>query len=330
MSLLNKLKSTIRKYNLISRKDTIVIGVSGGADSLALTLLLKSLSKELKLSLHIAHLDHGLRGSSSKQDADFVLRFAQKLNVPITLREVNAAQLKQKGSLEEIARGARLHFLFETARRCKTNTIALGHNLDDQAETVLMRLIRGSGLLGLSGILPKRTMGRFTIIRPLLEISRKEIERFLKIKRIKPRRDYTNAQEIYFRNRIRRRLIPELKKYNPNIKEVLAHTAENIALDYEYVLQEGIQQLHKLKSSGARSKVKLSLPKFLKLHPSLQNMILRLTYEQLKGDTRRLTYQHIKELKDLVFNRPLGSVVDLPSQISAIKNLRHLCIYRQA
>lgn len=327
MPLFNKFKKIAARHNLIKRHDRLVIGLSGGADSVALTLLLNALRKEFALHLHIAHLNHGLRGDDSRKDAAFVAQLAQKLNLPAAFREINLTRLKQDGSPEEIARKARLDFLFEVAKDCHAEKIALGHNLDDQAETVLMRLIRGSGLLGLSGILPKRRLGNFIIIRPLLEISREEIECFIRAKRIKARRDYTNCQEIYFRNLIRRRLIPRLSQYNPNIKGVLASAAENFAIDYEYLSREGLRAFRRLRRGRAESKIKLPLAQFLRLHAAMRHMVLRFSYEALKGDMRRLSFQHIRELEDLASGRPLGSIVDLPSRISVIKNPQALCVY---
>lgn len=333
MSLIDKVRQTIRQYKLINKppseggSEKIVVGVSGGPDSLALLYALKALQKEWPVALHIAHLNHMLRGRESQGDAEFVVRLAQKLNIPVTMRKINLAGLKQGGSAEEIARKARLEFLFAVARKNKARKIALGHNLDDQAETVLMRVIRGSGLLGLSGILPKRKINNFIIIRPLIEIPRKEITNFLKVKKIKPRIDSTNSEEIFFRNRVRHKLLPELKRYNPNIKQVLANTAQNIAADYDYLLENSRRAFAKLKTG--KGKVKLSIVKFMKLHPALQNIVLRLAYTELKGDTRRLTYQHIKEVKDLIYSRPCGAIVDLPSSISVIKNPQHLSFKRR-
>lgn len=327
MSLLNKFKDALQRYNLLNKKDTVIIGVSGGPDSLCLLYLLKSIQKEFRLSLHIAHLNHMLRGRESQKDADFVAGLAERLKIPATIKKVAVESISNKGSLEEIARKARFEFLFEVAGKLKSKKIALGHNLDDQAETVLMRLLRGSGLMGLSAILPKRAMGGCTIIRPLLEITRNEIEGFLRKKKITPRIDSSNIREVYFRNKIRHKLLPALKEYNPKIQEVLANMAQNIALDYEYLAAKGRGVFKKIKVSEAKTSLTLSLEKLSKLHSALFNMALRLSFEALKGDTRRLTYQHIKELKDLVSNRPLGSIVNLPSHIAVIKNPQELCFY---
>lgn len=329
MSLIDKARQTIKQYKLINKAEKIVVGVSGGPDSLALLYVLKALQKEWPAALHIAHLNHMLRGRESQGDAEFVVKLAQKLNIPVTCAKINVAGLKKGGSQEETTRKARLEFLFAVARKNKARKIALGHNSDDQAETVLMRIIRGSGLLGLSGIQPKIKINNFIIIRPLIEIPRREITNFLKAKKIKPRIDATNSEEIYFRNRIRHKLLPELKRYNPNIKQVLANTAEIIAADYDYLLETSRKAFAKLRIARTRAKVKLSIVKFLKLHPALQNIVLRLAYTELKGDTRRLTYQHIKEVKDLIYSRPCGAIVDLPSSMSVIKNHRHLSFKRR-
>ncbi len=309
---------TINRYALIEPRDRLVVSVSGGPDSVALLCILNSFKKKMGLELHIAHLDHMLR-QDSYRDLLFVKGLAESLRLPITLERVAVRRLAKKGSLEEIARRARLDFLFKVTKNTGAKKIAVGHTRDDQAETVLMRIIRGSGLYGLSGIAPVRNIGGFTIIRPLIEISRCDIDNYLKAKKIKARLDTSNLDTVFFRNKISRKLIPILEKeYNPNIKELLANMAENIGMDYDYLLKQGIKAFHNLKSSNGNSKIRLSLSALIKLHPALQNIVLRLAFKELKGDTRRLTFQHIKELRDLIFNRPFNSVVDLPAGISVI------------
>lgn len=320
--ILNKVKNTIKKYNLFDKNDKVVVGVSGGPDSIALLYLLNSLKKELKISLHIAHLDHRLRKDSSKDKA-FVEGLAKRLKIPITTAQINIRELARKGSLEEVARNARLGFLFKVARDIKATKIALGHNLDDQAETVLMRILRGTGLYGLSGILPKRNISGYQIIRPLIEVKRKEIEAYLKKKKIRPRIDKSNLEDIYFRNKIRNKLIPFLGKvYNKNIKEVLSNMAESTGYDYDCLFRIANKFV---KKSGTSFELK----KFLKLHPSIQRLILRLMIARIKGDTRRITFQHIREIEDMIFNRPVNSVVDLPKGVSVTKKKRFLSFYRR-
>jgi len=322
MMILDKAREAIKKNRLIVKNDKIVIGISGGPDSVALLYLLNSLKKELKLTLHIAHLDHMLR-KESHRDKAFVERLAQRLKIPITTGQINVKELAGFGSLEEIARNARLGFLFKVAKDIKAKKIALGHNLDDQAETVLMRILRGTGLSGLTGIFPKREIADFQIIRPLIEVRRREIEAFLKKKKIKPRLDTSNLEDIYFRNRIRNRLLPLLEReYNQNIKGVLSNMAESVGCDYDCLNRLACKAMKRI---GA----KINLKKFLKLHPAIQRMVLRLAITRVKGDTRRITFQHIKELEDLILNRPVNSVVDLPKGVSVIKEKKYLSFYRR-
>jgi len=315
-----ELRQTVRHYGLIVKNDTIVVGVSGGPDSVVLLYLLNALSKELKLKLHIAHLDHMLRRESAG-DREFVENLARNFNLPFTAAQINIKQLGKKGSLEEIARNARLGFLFGVANKIGAKKIALGHNFDDQAETVLMRITRGSGLYGLSAILPKRKIGRYEIIRPLIEIRRSQIEAFLRRKRIKPRMDASNRQDIYLRNRIRNRLLPLLEKgYNKNIKEVLSNMAQTASLDYDYLNRVASQ---KAKALGSN----ISLAKLSNIHPAIQRLIFRLNISRLKGDSRRINFRHIKEIEDLLLSRPANSIVDLPKGVSVIKKKKSLSFY---
>jgi len=305
-------KNSVRKFNLLKKSQVILIGVSGGPDSVALLYLLASLKKEYKLKLHVAHLDHMLRKNSDK-DANFVENLSLKLNIPVTIGRINIGNLKLEGSLEEAARKTRLAFLFNVAKEVKADAIALGHNFDDQAETVLMRLLRGSGIYGLTAILPKRKIQKFTLIRPLIETPRKNIEKFLRSKRIRACLDESNFDEVFFRNKLRHTLIPLLEeKYNKNIKKVLSNLAQTAGYDYDYLLAQA-------EKISKRFKGGIIIKHFLKLHPSIQRMVLRLAISKVKGDTRGIDFRHIQEIEDMLFNRPINSVVDLPGNIYAVK-----------
>lgn len=329
MTLLDKIRKSLAQYNLVGRHDKILIGLSGGPDSVCLLYALTALKEEFELKLYAAHVNHSLRGRESDQDEEYVRKITQKLNIPAFFKKVNASTAAEDTRSEEAARRIRLDFLFQTARENRILKIALGHNRDDQAETVLMRLLRGSGLLGLSAILPQRRIGRLILIRPLIEIKRKEIEEFLRLKKLTPRTDSTNLKEIYFRNRLRRTLLPELEKYNPNIKEILAGTAYTAACDYDFLHTHALKAFNKIKIIRSKQ-LRLPLDKFLRLHPALQNILLRLSYEELKGDTRRLSFQHIRELRDLIYCRPAGSIVDLPSRVSVNKKQGLITLYTRA
>lgn len=321
--VIEKVKNTIKRHKLIAKGDKIVVAVSGGPDSVALLYLLAVLKKELNLTLHVAHLDHMLRRDSYK-DREFVEGLAKKLRLPVTAARVNIKAFAHKGSIEEIARNARLGFLFRVARDIKADKICLGHTLDDQAETVLMRILRGTGLYGLSGILPKRNIAGYLIIRPLIEVRRKEIEAFLKRKKIKARQDPSNLEEVYFRNKIRNKLLPRLEKeYSANIKEILSNMAETIALDYDYLRSKAD---YYMRSFGRR----INLKKFLRLHPAMQRLVLRMSIAKIKGDFRRITFQHIREIEDLILSRPVNSIVNLPRGVCIVKKNGYLSIYRKA
>ncbi len=300
----------------------MLIGVSGGPDSLALLYLLLYFKKEFDLKLHIAHFDHMLRKDSAS-DRKFVEKIARKLNIPVTSEKIDISLLAKNGSIEEICREARLAFFFKTAKNINADKIALGHNLDDQAETVLMRLLRGSGLYGLSGIIPKKKIYGFTIVRPLLEVKRKEITAFLKKKKIHPRIDSSNSQDIYFRNKIRNKLIPLLEKnYNRNIKEILSNTAESLANDYDFLNQVTLK-------TSARLKPAINLKKLNRIHPAIQRMVLRGKICQLKGNTRTIAFKHIREIEDLILNRPINSLVDLPGNIRVKKTGQSLVFQKR-
>lgn len=327
MNLISKVRETIRRYKMFDLGDKVVIGVSGGPDSVCLLYILNSLKDEFDLSLHIGHLDHMLR-KDSFGDLLFVKGIAERLNLPVTTERIDVSKLAKKGSIEEIARKARFNFLFRIAKDIGAKKIALGHNKDDQAETVLLRILRGAGLCGLGGILPKRKILGFTVTRPLIEIERKEIERYLKKRKIRTREDITNIQDLYFRNKVRNELLPFLeKRYNPKIKEILFNMAENIGSDYEYLEAESRKLLEKLKIKDEKLKINLNLRKIIRLHPAIQRMVLRLAISDLKGDTRRLTFKHFKEIEDLLYSRPDSSIVDLPLRISVQKKREYLSIY---
>jgi tRNA(Ile)-lysidine synthase len=307
-----RVKHVIKKHNLIGKNSKIVIGVSGGADSVCLLYLLNNLKKELNFTLHIAHFDHKLRKESGK-DSQFVKKLGEKLNIPTTVGRASAKGFTKNLSLEEAARNARLFFLSNVAAKVGAKMIALAHNFDDQAETVLMRILRGTGLAGLSGIPSKRSMGTFEIIHPLLEIKRKEIERYLTKKQISFCIDKSNSNEIYLRNKIRHSLLPLIEKdYNKNIREVLFNLAQSAGYDYDY-----------LKYSASRflknSTTKLNLSKLIKLHPSIMRLKLREAISSLQGNTRRITFRHIQEIENLILSRPRGSIVNLPKGICVIK-----------
>lgn len=326
--LLEKVKNTIKKFRLVDRGDKIVVSVSAGPDSTALLFALKELESDLGIKLYIAHLDHMLRTrQEAKKDYEFVSSLSQKLGLPLVADKNDVKRYaKEAGlSLEEAAREKRYKFLLRAAKEVGANKIALGHTLDDQAETVLMRLLRGAGLSGLKGIPPKRSLDGVFIIRPLIEVWRKQIEQYLAALNIRPRQDMTNVKTVFLRNRIRHKLIPYLRRYNPNIKEGLARTAQNLAYDYE-VLADIVGGEFKRCARIKAEAVEFKISDLKKMPTGLRRGVLRRAIETLKKNLRRLDYLHIEEIEKLM-ESPRGAL-DLPEKIKVSNKKGTIIIHR--
>lgn len=321
--LQNKILETINKYDLFSSLDKVLIGVSGGPDSLALLYLLNDLKVKLGIRITVAHLNHGLRARSSDLDEELAGTTAKNLGLDFVSKKITWPISKSKYPNEQALRKSRYDFLFYVARKYRLNKIALAHTLDDQAETVLMRLIRGTGLYGLISIFPKRKIKSFTIVRPLIEVQRSEIESYLKKIKAKPRIDRTNLSKVFLRNRIRYGLLKELEKINPKIKEALAGFAKQAAVDYDYLCQRSKQFI---KSEGSLA-IRIELEKFRSLHMALQRMIVRVALEKIAGDLRTFTNKHWEEVQNLIYKRPSGSIVFLTKKIRVKKDKKNIIIY---
>jgi tRNA(Ile)-lysidine synthase len=224
MSLLRQVEGTVRDFGLLQHGDRVLVAVSGGADSTCLLVVLHKLARKLDIGLRAFHLNHCLRGEAAEWDARLVSRLCRRLKVPCTVLRANVRVFarRNKLSIEEAGRELRYRLLDQTARETGCNRIATAHNADDNAETVVMNLCRGSGLTGLSGIPVRRGM----IVRPLLRVERTEIERFLAEQRIKYSLDLSNLKLEFRRNLVRHRLIPLLKRLNPQVVSAIARTSE--------------------------------------------------------------------------------------------------------
>ncbi len=312
---------------MIHSGDKVIVCVSGGPDSLALLYALFNLQHELDCVLHVAHLDHKLRGSESAEDARFVQAHAHKLGLENTIEAINVLDAIQqdKLSLEAGARKIRYDFYERTAVAVGAHKIALGHNADDQAETVVMRLLRGSGAHGLSGI-PKIRSGRY--IRPLLSCSRAEIEEFLSDLQLSPRHDASNKQPIYLRNKIRLELIPLLAaEYNPTIKDVLCRTAEILHAESEFLDQIAKENLSSCLIHCQPGYIKIGLENILKQHIALQRRILRLCIAHVVGNLFNYSFEHIESIINLIVNSKPNISLSLPSNLNITKTYNTLTIH---
>jgi len=314
-TVLEKIKRTITRYNLLQRGDKVVVGVSGGPDSLTLLHALMALRGEYDLSLFVAHLNHMFRGEAAVADADFVRDTAERLGLASFIETIDVPKLAAAGiSSEEAGRQARYDFFERIAQATAADKIAVGQNLDDQAETVLLRLLRGAGSEGLAGVIPFR---EDRVIRPLLEVSRREIEAYCAAAGLVPRVDATNAQPIYLRNRIRLQLLPLLEKeYNPNVRSTLARTALLLRDESDYLA--GLARRRLAECAAVRAgKTFLPVTCLMNEHPALQRRLIRECICRICGSLRGFAFGHIEAVLELVAGTESGKCVHLPHGLRA-------------
>ncbi len=236
----DKVLSTINKYHMIEKKDKVVIGVSGGPDSMTLLNVLNNLKEKLDIKIYVAHINHMIR-KEADEETEYVKKFCEKIGVDFYLKKIDVeAEAKQyKIGTEEAGRNIRYNFFEEVSNKVGANKIATAHNSNDNAETVLMNIIRGTSVSGLKGI-EKIRDGKF--IRPIIECNRDEVEEYCKENDLNPRYDKTNLENIYTRNKIRNLLIPFIKKeFNPNIIEGI-NRLSNIAFEEEQFINKIVEK----------------------------------------------------------------------------------------
>ncbi len=318
--LIERIESLNRRCRLIDRGDRVVVGVSGGPDSIALLYLLDLLKTKYSLKLIVAHLDHGLRGRDSGRDATFVKRQSRLLGIPVVCKKCNVKRraMDLGRSLEETGRIERYGFFEAVARKAKAGKIATAHTLDDQAETVLFRLIRGAGLRGLSGIPEKRLEGRYQVIRPLISSKKNELIGFLHSNRIPFRKDASNQKDDFVRNRIRRHLLPLLEKhFNPRIKEALESLGAICRAAQDHLEKVSRRQMTVCQKSCRRQKITLDLRRLRRAHPAILGEMLCEAYARARGDRLRVSAAHIGALSELITTARPGARISMPGGVVA-------------
>jgi tRNA(Ile)-lysidine synthase len=303
------------------RDQLVIVGVSGGADSLALAHALWTLRARFTLRLHIAHLNHQLRGKESDEDALFVEELARQWNVPATVEshDVAAFARERKLSVEEAARMVRYGFLQQVAEREGARAVAVAHQADDQAETIVMHFIRGAGLAGLRGIQPVAQhplRPPVRLLRPLLAMTRAEIDAYCAAHQLTPRMDTTNADTTLLRNRIRHELLPLLETYNPNIRASLRRNAQLIADDYDYLHQRAVGQWERTLLTQTKQSIAFSLSGWQTLKPSLKRALIRMAVRQLRPHVRHLDAQHVENALQVSNSLRVGARATLPAGLS--------------
>ncbi len=325
--LLEEVELTNKRHGLIAKNDSLVIGVSGGPDSVGLLYILCKMRRKYNLKLSAAHLSHGLLKTQSRYHLALVRKISNALELPFYSKEVRLKSIAAKTgrSLEEAGRIERYRFFTETAAKIHARKIVTAHTLDDQAETVLMRLLRGTGVRGLAGIPYKRREGECTIIRPLLDCSKKDVLLFLKKHKILYAIDKTNRNLDFTRNRVRHYLLPALERdFNPRIRESLASFQEIFGQTQTYIESEALRAYKKCVASetaGKKSVILLKVPILKKLHPAILREVLFIALSRKKGDARRVSHAHITAIESILKSSlKKNAEIHLPGPVLARKN----------
>lgn len=303
-------RDAIGKHRLISPRDTVLAAVSGGPDSVCMLHTLLSLREELGFDVKVAHLDHRFRGDESHGDAEFVSELASRFGLPCICGEENVPEflLSHSMSKQDAARMIRYRFLVRVSKLEYCQRIATGHNADDQAETVLMRLLRGAGADGLAGIPVKRG----DIIRPLLEVWRDEIEAYLVRHDLPHRVDSSNLEPVYLRNRVRSDLLPLLSEYNPNVARALTNLGtimSDVSSHFEALTDRALTEVVK---SARVGQFALDLGKLTDYDEASRRCVFRRVFESLRPDLSPLAFHHVENLMNLVRRNEVGVSVELP------------------
>ena len=295
-----KVLETIKKYNLISENDKIVVAVSGGPDSMCLLHILLTLRKEYNLELNVAHVNHMIR-ENAILDEEYVKDFCEKNNLNFFAKKVDVHELSKKDRIgtEEAGRKARYEFFNEVKEMTSSNKIAIAHNKNDKVETIFLNLIRGTGTYGLIGIEPKNGI----YIRPLLEIERENIERYCDEFNLNPRIDESNFENIYNRNKIRNVIIPYIKKeFNPNIVNTVSRLSDIVQDEEKYFNKIVENEYKKLVIEETNEYIKLNRKEFNDLDLIIRKKLVFYVINKLIGSTMGIEKIHVEDIINLCSN----------------------------
>ena len=312
--MIPRILAYIKQHNMIQSGDHVVAGVSGGADSVCMLLILDSLRESLSFDLTAVHVEHGLRGGASLRDAVFVEQLCRERQIDcrVFYEDVQGKAAAAGLSLEEAGRELRYACFTRVCRETGANKIAVAHHRDDQAETVLLHLFRGAGLRGMCGMAPVRD----NIIRPLLDTGRDEIEQWLRQQGIAWRTDETNLETAYTRNKIRLRVLPLVEQeIQPRVSEHMAKTAEHLRQVQEYVTGQAGRVYEKCVREEPPC-LRILLEEFRQQEPLLQTMVLQRALERLGCGLKDISAVHLESLLELA-GKETGKTLSLPHRISA-------------
>lgn len=325
----NKVIETVKRENLIDKNDKIIVALSGGPDSVCLLHILSKLSKEYGITIYAAHLNHQIRGTAAHKDALYAMDLCAQLGIRYFVKslDVPTYSKENKLTLEEGARILRYEMLFELKNDLSAQKIAVAHNLDDQSETVMMRIMRGTGLTGLKGMEYKRPDG---IIRPLMDVLKKDIEKYCQDNHLQPRIDHTNLEDEYTRNKIRIHLLPYIQKeYAPNIKETLSRMANSLREDSLFIENIADEKFEKIASVIDADTVRVDLDLMENEDVVITKRIIRKAYKHLEGSYNGLETVHLDDVIELIQNQRKDAKINLPKGIIADKKSSYLYITKK-
>ena len=295
---------TIKKYNLIESGDKLVLGVSGGPDSISMLNVLREIAEDetidLKFQIVVSHINHNIR-KEAKEDEEFVKKYCDENNIKFFSKSIDVEKIanNSKIGIEEAGRKVRYEFFDEVLKKTNSNKIAIAHNKNDKVETMIMNVLRGSGLLGLKGIEPKR--GKY--IRPLIEIEREKIEEYCEEKNLNPRIDKTNFDNTYSRNKVRNVVIPYIKQeFNPNIIKTLDRLSELVKEEDTYVEKQVEKAYQEIFIEGNNEEIILNLKKFNNYEKVIKSRIVLYTITRLFGSSKGIEKIHIDDILKLCKN----------------------------
>lgn len=325
--MIEKILADIKDKSLINKGDLIIVGFSGGPDSVCLLHVLKSIEEIIDIKLVAVHVNHMLRGQDSFEDEKYAKEFCEKLNIKLKIERVDLKNIakKKRLSIEEAGREERYKIFEKAAKNFDADKIAVAHNKNDQAETILMNIIRGTGLAGLKGIEFKR--GK--IIRPILNIERLEIEEYCNKNNLEPRIDKSNLETIYTRNKIRLDLIPYISKlFDIDIISKLTKMSEIIKNENDFIEYYTEKLYNKTLVKKREGEVVLNLKTFNTYHKGARGRILRKTIKEVIGFIKGIESVHIDDIIKLALDGRVGAEIHLPHKIRAKRSYETLKVYK--
>lgn len=312
----NQVLETIEKYNMLEKGDKIVVGVSGGPDSMTLLHILQKYKEKYNIEIFVAHINHMIR-ENAKIDEKYVEDYCKKNNIQCYIKRADVVAKAQidKNGVEEAGREVRYNFFNEVLKRTNSNKIAIAHNLNDNSETVIMNCLRGTGLAGLKGIEPKR--GKY--IRPLIESSREEIEKYCAQNNINPRHDESNDDTTYTRNKIRNIIIPYLKKeFNPNIIAGISRLSNIVKEEQEYLIKETKIAYDEVIIDEKENTIIYNVRKFNEKDIVIQKRLILLGIEKIFGNTKGIEKINLEDIIKLC-NNNIGNKFLRPNKNTKIE-----------